>query len=195
MGLVIRLAWRNLKARPGQAVLLLLVLSLSTTTVGLGLAINETGDEPWNRLHNSINGFHVQATAVYDMPPQQDLTELPPPDPANVARADAALAALAAQPQVVAVGGPWPQLYTQGRVGGVPIGQIYVQVREAKPAAVSHPLVTSGSWLDDSGDGVVLEDGFASLFKVKPGDEVTIAGQRLRVRGSATTTSVWHYPL
>jgi len=194
MGLILRLAWRNLRARPGQAVLLLLVLSLSTTTVGLGLAVNETGDESWDRLHRSMNGFHVLVTAVYHPQAWQGLVTPPAPDPADAARVDATLAALAREPGVAAVSGPWPQLRTEGRVADIQV-QIRVQVRDATPAAVSQPLITSGAWLADGDDGIVLEDGFASLFKVKPGDEVTIAGQRLRVRGSATTTSVWHYPL
>ena len=36
MGLIVRLAWRNLRKRPGQVVLLLLVMCLSTTTLSLG---------------------------------------------------------------------------------------------------------------------------------------------------------------
>jgi putative ABC transport system permease protein len=195
MGLVIMLAWRNLKARPSQAVFLLLVLCLSTTAVSLGLAINETGNEPWNRLHNSINGYHVQAFAAYHTWEELNLARLPMPDPANLSRADHQLAGLAAEPEVTETSGPWPLLLvTEARVGGLGM-VINVEVRDPKPATVSHPLVVSGQWLDDSDDVVVLEDGLASLLKVAPGDEVTLAGQRLRVRGSAMTTSVPRYPM
>ena len=193
MGLIVRLAWRNIRKRPGQAVLLLLVMCVSTTTVSVGLALNETGYEPWDRLHNSINGFHVRAYASYHTEAQQYLPELPQPDPANVARADGLLAGLAGEPDVATASGPWPLLYTRGRVGGVEMA-LWAEVRDPEPAAVSQPQITSGRWLDDGDGVVVLEDGLASLLKVKPGDEVTIAGQHLRVRGSAMTTSVGRYP-
>ena len=81
MGLIARIAWRNLRRRPGQTVFLLLVMCLSTTTVSLGLAINETGDEPWQRLHNSINGFHVQTFAAYHTSEELNLPRLPMPSP------------------------------------------------------------------------------------------------------------------
>src|SRR5262245_61227639 len=148
MGVVVRLAWRNLHKRPAQAVLLLLMLCLSTTTVSLALAISETGHEPWNRLHNSTNGFHVQAYAAYHTRAQLELPRLPLPDPANAALADGRLAQLAAEPGVVAVGGPWPVLFADGRVGGIAL-PIWVQVRDSQPAAVGQPLVVSGQWLDD----------------------------------------------
>lgn len=193
MGLILRLAWRNLRRRPGQAVLLLLVLSLSTTTVGLGLAIDETGHQPWDRLHNSINGFHVRVWATYHTAAQL-YPPIPMPDPPNVARADDLVASLAGDPAVAAVGGPWPVLLAPGQFHGVAIN-VWAEVRDPEPAAVSQPMVTSGGWLDDRDDTVVLEDGLAALLKVEPGDEVTIAGQVLRVRGSAMTTSVVRYPL
>jgi hypothetical protein len=182
MGLIARLAWLNLKARPSQAILLLLVMCLSTTTVSLGLAINETGDEPWLRLHNNINGYHVQAFAAYHTSEQLNEPRLPMPDPANVARADHQLAALAGEGDVTAVSGPWPLLFATGRVGGLSM-PIDVEVRHPKPATVSHPKVVSGEWLDDSEDVIVLEDGLASAAGVAPGDEVVLAGVHLRVRG------------
>src|SRR5262245_37162542 len=194
MGLVARLAWLNLKARPSQAIFLLLVMCLSTTTVSLGLAINETGREPWLRLHNSINGYHVQAFAAYHTSDELNLPTLPMPDPANVSRADHQLAGLARERQVTAASGPWPLLFTTGRVGGLGMA-IDVEVRDPKPATVSHPMVVSGQWLDDSDDVVVLEDGLASAAMVAPGDEIVLAGQRLRVRGSAMTTSIPRYPM
>ncbi|GIH02714.1 hypothetical protein Rhe02_07810 [Rhizocola hellebori] len=195
MGLIIRLAWRNLRKRPAQAVFLLLVMCLSTTTLSLGLAINDTGHEPWQRLHNSINGYHVQAFAAYHTPEELNLPRLPLPGPETVSRADHQLSGLAGEPDVTAVSGPWPlMLVTDARVGGLDM-VINVEVRDPQPATVSQPLVVAGQWLDNSDDGVVLEDGLASLLKVNPGDEVTLFGQRLRVRGSAMTTSIPRYPM
>ncbi len=194
MGLVIRLAWLNLKARPSQAIFLLLVMCLSTTAVSLGLAINETGKEPWLRLHNSINGFQVQAFAAYHTEEELNLPQLPMPNLANVAHADDQLAGLAGEPEVTAVSGPWPLLLTTGGVAGLAM-PINVEVRDPNPATVSQPMVVSGQWLDDSDDVVVLEDGLATVLKLTPGDEITLAGQRLRVRGSAMTTSIPRFPM
>jgi putative ABC transport system permease protein len=191
----VRIAWRNLRKRPGQAIVLLLVMCLSTTTLSLGLAINETGNEPWLRLHTSINGYHVQAFAAYHTTEELNLPRLPMPDPANVTRAEHQLAGLAGEPEVTTVSGPWPLLLVrEARVGGLGM-VINVEVRDPEPATVSHPMVVSGQWLDGSDDVVVLEDGLASLLKVAPGDEVTLAGQHLRVRGSAMTTSIPRYPM
>jgi len=194
MRLIARLAWRNLRARPGQAVLLLLALSVSTTTLSLALAINETGNGAWDRLHRATNGHHIRTSLAYQeslLPPQ---VQSHPPTPADVARAHDRLAALAAEPEVVAASGPWPILFTDGEIGGVHL-ELFVMVREAAPAAVGQPLVTSGRWLSDSGDGVVLEDGVAAILRDRPGDTITIAGRRLPVVGSATTVSFGRYPL
>jgi putative ABC transport system permease protein len=193
MGLIVRLAWRNLRKHPQQAIVLLLVMCVSTTTVSLGLALNETAHQPWNRLHDTINGFHVRAVAGYHTEAQQLMQELPQPDRENVAHADGLLSALAAEPEVAQASGPWPLLLTRGRIGGVSL-PLWAEVRDPEPAAVSQPLMTSGRWLDGSDDVVVLEDGMASLLKVKPDDEVTIGGHHMRVLGSAMTTSIGRYP-
>jgi putative ABC transport system permease protein len=68
-----------------------------------------------------------------------------------------------------------------------------VHVRDPGPAAVDQPLVTAGHWLDGR-EGVVLEDGFAAAAGLRPGDIVTIAGQRVPVRGAALTVDVGPYP-
>jgi putative ABC transport system permease protein len=193
MRLIVKLAWRNFRKRPGQVVLLLLVMCVSSTTVSLALSLDEAGFQPWNRLHNSINGFHVQVWATYHTEAQL-YPPIPQPEPANVARADGLLTELAGDPAVTSVSGPWPKLLAQGRVGEIAL-PIWAEMRDPQSAAVSQPLITSGHWLDDNDDTVVLEDGLASLLKVKPGDGVTIAGQHLRVLGSAMTTSIGRYPI
>jgi putative ABC transport system permease protein len=71
--------------------------------------------------------------------------------------------------------------------------RLRVQVRDPGPAAVDQPLVTTGHWLDDR-EGVVLEDGFAAAASLQPGDIITIAGQRVPVRGAALTVDVGPYP-
>ena len=57
--LVLGLAWRNVRHRPWQALLLLLALSLSTTIITLALALYEISDHSWDRVSRATNGFHV----------------------------------------------------------------------------------------------------------------------------------------
>ena len=195
MRLITRLAARNLRARPGQALLLLFALSITTTSVTLALAVNETGNDSWNRLHEATNGFHIRAGMAYRLDGQgQPLSALPSPTPEDVARTHARLAALAAMPGVVAANGPWPTLYATGDIVGTEL-ELLVNVRDAAPTTVGQPFVTSGRWLDGTDEDVVLEDGLAASLGAGPGDIVIIAGRRLEVSGAAMTTSVGRYPL
>jgi putative ABC transport system permease protein len=178
-----RLAWRNLRRRPWQAVLLLFALSLSTTTLCLALAVTESGNRGWDRVAEATNGFHVYAKQFYESGAA----------PADRQQARTELAELATAAGVVAVGGPWQTLFTSLDVEGGQI-RLRVQIRDSAPAAVDQPLMTSGGWLD-GGDGVVLEDGLASTLGLTAGDAVSIAGLRLPVRGTALTVSVKPYPL
>jgi putative ABC transport system permease protein len=194
MRLVTRLAWRNLRHRPWQAVLLLLALCLATSTLSLAMGLSATGDGAWDRAWRATDGSHVRALLFYRPPIRPpEGAAAPALTPVEMAAAQARLSELAGAPGVVAAGRPVPELTTSGDIGGNRLDLI-VLVRDAAPAAVDQPLVTAGEWLD-SGDGVVLEDGFAATLGVKPGDTVTVAGQRLPVRGAALTVSFGRYPL
>src|SRR5262245_42961797 len=147
--LVLGLAWRNVRHRPWQALLLLLALSVATTTITLALALVDVSGRSWERVWQATNGFHVEASAdILDM------------SPAQAERARAELARLGHAPGVIAVGGPWLSAQVDAEIHGAPL-RLRVQVRDPGPAAVDQPLVTAGHWLDDR-QGVVLEDGFAT---------------------------------
>ena len=180
--LVIGLAWRNVRHRPWQALLLLLALSLSTTTITVALTLTEVGDRAWDRAAQDTNGFHVYASA-------------PVPQDASAAQREqvrADLASLASEPEVVAAGGPWQSANVIGEIGGARI-DLDLQVRDTEQAAVGQPQVTAGQWLG-SAAGVVLETGLAAAAGVDPGDTIIIAGQRLPIRGFAVTVSSMPYP-
>jgi putative ABC transport system permease protein len=175
-----RLAWRNLRARAGEALLLLFALCLSTTVLTLALAVNQTGNGAWDRLFQATHGPDVMVSAGY-------LPDTPDP---NLTWARDRLAAIAAAPGVVAV--RWRDgVSASGEVGGVSLN-LDVEIRDPAPDSVDQPLVTGGQWLD-GGDGVVLEDALASILHVQPGDTVTIAGLRLPVRGSAMAVTAFRY--
>jgi putative ABC transport system permease protein len=182
--LVIRLAWRNVRHRPWQALLLLLALSLSTTTITVALSVVESGSLNWVEASRATNGFHLSASA--HVPPGASA--------AQEEQVRREVASLASAPGVVAAGGPWRTWRARSaEIDGAPLYDLRVQVRDPGPAAVDQPLVTRGAWLD-GGDGVVLEAGLAEAADVRPGESITIAGHRLPVRGAAATVSVNPYP-
>jgi putative ABC transport system permease protein len=180
--LVVGLAWRNVRHRPWQALLLLLALSVATTTITLALALVDVSGRSWDRVSQATNGFHVEASAEIS----------PDMSPAQLEQERAELARLGDAPGVVAAGGPWRRAQVDAEINGVSL-PLRAHVRDPGPAAVDQPLVTAGHWLDDR-EGVVLEDGFATAAGIHPGDTIILAGQRVPVRGAALTISVGPYP-
>lgn len=178
-----RQAWRNLRARPGQALLILFAMTLATTTLSMSAAVNRTGDGAWNRVWLGTRGGDVIAWAGYDD------SRLPADPPTGWVYDQ--LGAVAAAPGVQAVGGPYPDLDATGRIGLADV-HLSVSVRDPAPAAIDQPLLTSGEWLRNGG-GVVLEDGLAGILGVRPGDRVILAGRSLPVLGTALSTSAPRY--
>ena len=56
-GLALRLAVRNLRRRPGQALLLLLTLTIATGVLGVAMSLYGSADGPWNRTWRATRGF------------------------------------------------------------------------------------------------------------------------------------------
>src|SRR5262245_130025 len=111
MSLLTRLAWRSLRHRPWQALLLLAVLAVSSTALALALGVTETADGAWDRMFDATRAAHVTLKANYP-------EDMSPPDRERL-RSEL-FAAQASAPGVVAAGGPWPLLSTtEGEVGGV----------------------------------------------------------------------------
>jgi putative ABC transport system permease protein len=184
-GLAVRLAARNLRRRPGQALLLLLTLTIATGVLGVAMSLYGSADEPWNRTWRATRGFHV-GFIVYHPPDE-------PGDRALVAALRRRAGRLARAPGVVAVGGPWTHLYGTIRIAGG-TEDLTAEVRDPGPSQVDQPLVTSGRWLGQGG-GVVLESGLAATLRAGAGDRVTIQGRPFPVRGVATTVSRGRFPL
>jgi putative ABC transport system permease protein len=182
VALVLGLAWRNVRHRPWQALLLLLALSVSTTAITVALTLTEVGNRAWDRASQDTNGFHVYASAEI-------------PEGASAAQREqvrAGLASLASEPEVVAAGGPWQSANATGEIDGARI-ELDLEVRDTEQAAVGQPQVTAGQWLGND-PGVVLDAGLAAAAGVEPGDTITIAGQDLPVRGAAFAVSTKPYP-
>lgn len=180
-----RLAARNLRRRPGPALLLLLTLTIATGTLGLGLSVYGSADAAWDRAWKATDGFHV-AFDVYHPPDEAG-------NDAFVQGMQRRARALAGASGVVAVGGPWTHLYGSIDVAG---GRedLTAEIRPPGRYPVDRPLVTSGRWLG-SRDGVVLEGGLAATIGAGAGDTVTIQGEPFAVLGVATTVSRGRFPL
>jgi len=185
MGLAVRLAARNLRRRPGQALLLLLTLTIATGVLGVAMSLYGSADAPWNRVWRATKGFHVSFTVYH--PPDE------PGDRALVAELRHRATQLTSAPGVVAAGGPWSHLYGSIQIDGG-TEDLTAEVRDPGPYQVDQPLMTSGAWLGDGG-GVVLESGLAATLHASAGDTVTIQGRPFPVRGVAETVSRGRFPL
>jgi putative ABC transport system permease protein len=184
-GLVVRLAARNLRRRPGQALLLLVTLTIATGVLGVAMSLYGSADEPWNRAWQATKGFHVSFTVYH--PPDE------PGDRALVAALRRRANQLTGASGVVAAGGPWSHLYGSVQIAGG-TEDLTAEVRDPHPSEVDQPMVTSGRWLGQGG-GVVLEGGLAATLGVGAGDTVTIQGRPFPVRGVAQTVSRGRFPL
>ena len=166
---------------------MLVTLTLATGVFGLATSLQGSADGPWNRVWNATNGFHVDASYYRQ-------GRLAGAD-RNLPQVRRTFAALAGTSEVRAVGGPWTQL--DGRLDIGPHGgyeDLTAEVRSPVRSPVDQPLLTAGSWLSGSGDGIVLEQGLANALHTRPGDQVRIDGHRFTVRGVALTVSQGRFP-
>ena len=171
MGRVIviaRLVARDLRQRPGQAVLLLLAVTAATATLALGLSLNGVTSNPYRQTKAATNGPDVVASG-----------------------SPVALADLTTAPGVRAHGGPYPVASATLRAGGHTV-PVQAEGRDEAPAAADQPAVTAGGWV---GPGrVVLERAFAQAIGVTVGDRVALNGRSFLVGGLAVSAAVPEYP-
>src|SRR4051794_15771165 len=154
--LVGRLAARDLRRRPAEAVLLLLAILAATTTLTLGLLLRGVTSHPYEQTRAATAGPDVVAQVS--------------PAPVGDAPADrAALEKLAHAPGVSGHTGPYPIAQTSlAAHGGT--AAVLVEGRDAAPAPIDQPKLTTGHWVSDG--GVVVERSFADAFGVRVGDRV-----------------------
>jgi putative ABC transport system permease protein len=179
--LIARLAARDLRHRPAQAVLLLLAITAATATLTLGLALNGVTSSPYLRTKAATNGPDAIAS---DYPPGFSAGAGQPVNPAG-------LAALATAPGVVAHSGPYPVASATLAARGLAV-PVQAEGRDEAPAAVDQPALSQGTWVRPG--GVVLERTFAQALGVTVGDRVTLNGRPFLVTGIAVTAAVPEYP-
>jgi putative ABC transport system permease protein len=170
--LVGRLAARNLRRRPAEAVLLLLAMMAATTVLTLGLVLRGVTDDPYQSTREATAGPDVVASFAPDTYLGQ---------PADLA----GLEALADAPEVSDYSGPYPVVGAELEADGVsgsrrtPRGEevggaagVWAVGRDPAAASVDQPELTQGSWVRDG--GAVVEAGFADALGVGEGDEITL---------------------
>ncbi|GAA2662936.1 hypothetical protein GCM10010400_22670 [Streptomyces aculeolatus] len=170
--LIWRLVARDIRRRPGEAVVLLLAVTAATASLTLGMATD-----------NAVVGGYLKTREVTAGP---DVTAI------TTATGPTALAGrIADAPGVDQVAAPVPGFSTTVRAHGH-TENTAVEGRERTASAVDRPLVTSGTWVRSG--GAVVERGFAQALGVRVGDRVTIGGRAYPVVGTAVSAATAVYP-
>lgn len=168
--LVGRLAARDLRYRPVQALLLLVVIAAAMSALTLGLLVHGVSIGPYDQTRMATRGPDVTASSVgFPAGPRGPFAQL----------ADAR--------GVTAHSGPFPVAWPVLRANGT-TAAVMAEGRDAAPAAVDQPAVTAGNWVRPG--GVVLERAFADAIGIGVGDRVTLDGRSFQVTGIAVTAAV-----
>lgn len=174
--LLCRLAARDLRRRPGQAVMLLVVMTAATTALTLGLILRGATVQPYQTTRAATAGPDVLATAFpYDGGPPADHA------------AQATVAPLTHAPGVTGHTGPFPVAFPVLRAHGR-TDAVLAEGRDPAPGPVDRPQLTGGRWLGH--DAIVVERSFADALGIHPGDRVTLNGRSFRVAGVAVTAAL-----
>jgi putative ABC transport system permease protein len=176
--LVVRLAGRDLRRRPVEAVLLLVAITAATATLTLGLVLHDVVSDPYQRTREATAGPDVVAAVTPDLFEGK---------PANLA----SLRMLTNAAGVVGHSGPYPVTGTVLEASGQ-LATAQVEGRDTAPAAIDQPKLTHGSWVEDG--GVVVEAAFAKGLNIDQGDSITLNGRQFRVVGLAVTAAAPPYP-
>jgi putative ABC transport system permease protein len=179
--LVSRLAARDLRRRPVEALMVLLVIAAAATTLTVAFALSGVTNQPYQQTRLATAGPDVVAVEGGGGPAQ----------PVSSAQLAAAIASLTTAPGVTAHSGPYPTAYSVIRFRGQTV-DVAAEGRDRAPAPVDQPKVTQGGWIRPG--AVVIERGFADALGVHVGDNVRLGGRSFRVAGIAVTAAVPPYP-
>jgi putative ABC transport system permease protein len=181
--LVGRLAARDLRRRPVEAMMVLLVIAAAATTLTVALALSGVTNRPYQQTRLATAGPDVIAIEGGDGPG--------PAQPVSSAQLAATAASLSTAPGVTAHSGPYPTAYSVIRFRGH-TADVVAEGRDRAPASVDQPKVTQGSWIRPG--AAVIERGFADAVGIHVGDNVRLGGSSFRVAGIAVTAAIPAYP-
>ena len=176
--LVGRLVGRDLRRRPGPALLLVLAITAATATLTLGLVLHGVTSRPYQQTRAATYGPDVVALISGE-------SGLSPE------RAAAEVRMLTHAAGVTGHSGPFPVASAVLRFRGLAEG-VAAEGRAETPASVDRPKVLAGTWVRPG--GIVLERTFAEALGVGVGGRVTLDGRPYRGVGIAVTAAVVPYP-
>ena len=182
--LIGRLVVRDLRYRPGPAVLLVLAITAATATLTLGLVLHGVTSRPYLQTRAATKGPDVVAQIG-------GFGGGAGPAATAQARTEAQVRALTHAPGVTGYSGPYPVASAFVRFRGLS-APVELEGRAQAPASVEQPVLTAGTWVRPG--GVVLERTFAEALGAGVGDRVTLDGRAFRVAGIAVTAADLPYP-
>jgi putative ABC transport system permease protein len=177
-----RLAARDLRRRPVEALMVFLVIAAAATTLTVAFALSGVTNKPYQQTRLATAGPDVVAIEGGGPGPAK---------PMSSAQLATAVASLTKAPGVIAHSGPYPTAYSAIRFQGHTV-DVVAEGRDQAPASVDQPKVTQGGWIRPG--AVVIERGFADALGVHVGDHVLIGGRSFRVAGIAVTAAIPPYP-
>jgi ABC-type antimicrobial peptide transport system permease subunit len=179
--LVRRLAARDFRRRPVEALMVFLVIAAAATTLTIALALSGVTNKPYQQTRLATAGPDVVAIVH----PVSSAQPAGPPPPAET------VASLTTAPGVIAHSGPYPMASSVIQFRGHTV-DVVAEGRDQAPAPVDQPKVTQGGWIHPG--AVVIERGFADALGVHVGDNVGLGGRSFQVAGIAVTAAVPPYP-
>lgn len=174
--LILRLAGRDLRHRPLEAIMVLLVIAAATTTLTVGLALHGVTNQPFRQTREATGGPDAVAGFLRE--------DGRPVDPT-------AVDALVRSPGVTGHSGPYPLVHTTLQVRGRSV-PVEAEGRGGAPTAIDQPKVMQGSWVRDG--EVVMERGFADALGVHVGERIDLAGRTFQIAGTAVSAGLPAYP-
>jgi putative ABC transport system permease protein len=180
--LISRLAARDLRRRPVEALMVFLVIAAAATTLTVAFALSGVTNRPYQQTRLATAGPDVIAIEGGGPGSAQ---------PVSSAQLAAAVASLTKAPGVIAHSGPYPTADSAVRFQGHTV-DVVAEGRDQAPAPVDQPKVTQGGWIRPG--AVVIERGFADALGVHVGDNVRIGGRSFWVAGIAVTAAIPPYP-
>ena len=180
--LVVRLATRDLRRRPLEAVLLFSAIVAATTTLTLGLVVRDLGSNPYQSTRKETFGPDVVAIVG----PSPGMTS-PTGEPTDLS----ALEDLAAAPDVVDRTGPYPVTGAVLEADGF-LDDVQAMGRDITAASVDQPLVIRGGWI--RAGGAVVEAAYANALDLEVGDRILLNDEPFDVVGVGVTAASPPYP-
>jgi putative ABC transport system permease protein len=184
--LVGRLAARDLRHHPVQALLMLLVITAAAATLTLGLALHGATSHPYQQTRAATHGPDLVAQISGPAPGRSG-----PPHPGVPPQVLAQVRALIHASGAIGHSGPYPVASTFLRVHGT-TAPVEVEGRDQAPASIEQPKLTAGHWVRPG--GVVIERTYAAALGVGVGDQVMLNGWPFTVAGIAVTAAAPPYP-